>query len=125
MNIFSVNARGLRQPLKRLDRWKKFQELKSSVIFLQETHLVGKVINQLKKEWNVEFFISGISTNSRGVAIIIIPNFEYKVIECIQDEEGRFIFLTIEVEGRLTLTLINIYGPNNDDPDWYNTLFNS
>ena len=124
MNIFSANARGLRQPLKRLDLWKKFQELKSSVIFLQETHLVGKDVDQLKKEWNVEFFISGTSTNSRGVAIIIIPNFEYKVIECIRDEEGRYIFLTIEVDGRLTLTLINIYGPNNDDPDWYNTLFN-
>ena len=92
LRLFSANARGLRQPLKRLDFWKKFQELNSSIIFLQETHLVNKDKDQLQKEWNVEFFLSGSSTNSKGVAILLVPNFEYKIIEFEPDEDGRFYF---------------------------------
>ena len=123
LRLFSANARGLRQPLKRLDFWKKFQELRSSIIFLQETHLVNKDKYQLQKEWNVEFFLSGASTNCKGVAILIIPNFEYKIIEFVPDKDGRFIFLTIEIDSKLTLTLLNIYGPNSDDPEWFLSLF--
>ena len=71
--------------------------------------------------WN--FFLSGSSTNSRGVAILLVPNFEYKIIEFEPDKDGRFIFLTIEIDSKLTLTLVNIYGPNSDDPEWFSNLF--
>ena len=108
LRLFSANVRGLRQPLKRLDFWKKFQELKSSIIFLQETHLINKDKDQLQKEWNVEFFLSGSSTNCKGVAIIIIPNFEYKILEFLPDKDGRYIFLTIEIDSKLTLTLVKV-----------------
>ena len=59
MCVFSANAQGLRQPIRRLDLWEKFKELKGNIILLQETHLVNKDLNTLKKEWNVDFFISG------------------------------------------------------------------
>ena len=70
------------------------------------------------------FFLAGDSTNSRGVAIVIIPNFEYKLLDFVPNKHGRFIFLTIEIESKYTLTLVNIYGgPNIDDPNWYIELF--
>ena len=57
MNILSANARGLRQPLKRLDMWKKFQELNSNIVLLQETHLFDKDKDSLQKEWNGLFWL--------------------------------------------------------------------
>ena len=80
-------------------------------------------MNVLKKEWNVDFFLSGNSTNSKGVAIILVPGFEYKCLNVIKDTEGRFIILTLEIDNRYTITLVNIYGPNIDDPAWFLTLF--
>ena len=45
MIIFSANVRGLRQPLKRIDLWDKFKDLKSNIVMLQETHLVNRDVN--------------------------------------------------------------------------------
>ena len=115
--------RGLRQPLKRIDLWDKFKELKCNIVMLQETHLIQSDINTLKKEWNVDFFISGESTNGRGVATIIIPNFEYKVLNSFVDKDGRFLFVTIEIEKEHIITLVNVYGPNTDEPLWFDNLF--
>ena len=44
-------------------------------------------------------------------------------MEVIADTEGRFIILTLEIDNRYTITLVNIYGPNIDDPEWFLTLF--
>ena len=115
--------RGLRQPLKRIDLWDKFNELNCNVVMLQETHSTHSDINILKKEWNVDFFLLGESTNGRGVDTIIVPNFEYKILNYLEDKNGRFLFVTIEIENEHTITLVNIYGPNIDDPLWFSTLF--
>ena len=61
LTILSANARGLRQPLKRMDYWKKLSELHCNIAFLQETHLIEKDMNVLKKEWNVDFFYQEIA----------------------------------------------------------------
>ena len=39
-------------------------------------------------------------------------NFEYKMLELKIDDNGNFLVANIEVENRFTLTLVNIYGPN-------------
>ena len=36
----------------------------------------------------------------------------------ISDSEGRYIVLDITIE-QTRLTLANIYGPNNDNPDFF------
>ena len=123
LNIVSANTRGLRQYLKRFDVFDYFKNLNSDIICLQETHLTAKDINMLSKEWNIEYFIAGNSTNSRGVSILIKNTFEYKVMTCVKDPEGRFIILEIEIVNLVKLALINIYAPNNDDPKWFESLF--
>ena len=123
LTIISANVRGLRQPLKRLDFWDKFRDLKADIILLQETHLVELDLNDLKKEWNVEFHIAGTSSNSRGVAIIINNSFEYHVQKSYLDPEGRFLILSLYIANLYTVTITNVYGPNKDDPGWYEGLF--
>ena len=100
--------RGLRQPLKRLDFWDKFKELKADIILLQETHLVEFDLNEVKKEWNVEFLIAGTSPNSKGVAIVINNSFEYQVLKSFSDPEGRFLILSLSIANLYTVTITNV-----------------
>ena len=85
--------------------------------------MVQKGLNTLWKEWNIEYFIAGNSTNSRGVAILLNNTFEYSVNKCIKDPEGRYVILEISIINLITLLVINVYAPNRDDPDWFNALF--
>ena len=55
------------------------------------------------------------------MAILFNNIFEFKVQKVKRDENGYRLILTIEIEGRL-FTLINIYGPNKDDPEFYKQL---
>ena len=85
--------------------------------------MVQKDLNTLKREWNVDYFIAGNSTNSRGVAVLINNSFEFTVLSSHKDPEGRYIILEISVTNLYPFFLINVYGPNRDDPDWFSTLF--
>ena len=90
---------------------------------MQETHLIEADIHDLKLEWNIEYLLGGNSTNSRGVAILINNTFEYDILDTIIDDEGRFIVTKLNLIGLCTVTIANIYAPNLDDPDWFDTLF--
>ena len=45
-------------------------------------------------------------------------NFTFQILKQYCDPEGRFIIIDIKTEDR-TLTLINIYAPNKDDPSFF------
>ena len=124
VRMISANIRGLRQQFKRNDIFDYIKNLKSDIICLQETHLVQKDLNTLTREWNIDYYLAGNSTNSRGVAIMLNNTFEYSVKNCIKDPEGRYIILEITIINLITLFIINIYAPNKDDLDWFNNLFN-
>ena len=66
-----------------------FKKLKAGIICLQETHLIQRDLNTLNEEWNIEYFIAGNSSNSRGVAILINNTFEYSIDKCFKYPEGR------------------------------------
>ena len=46
-------------------------------------------------------------------------NFEFKIINCQTDNTGNLILLNIKINNDFTITLINIYAPNTDDPDFF------
>ena len=48
-------------------------------------------------------------------------NFEFHIHKIIKDENGNTLMIDITIEGK-RLTLINIYGPNIDNPDFYNEI---
>ena len=123
LKIISANVRGLRQSIKRKDLLDYLKEKQPDIICLQETHLVQEDINTLIKEWNIEYFVAGTSTNSRGVAILLNNTFEYKVTKTTRDKEGRYIILDLDIANLFTLTIANIYAPNLDDNKWYQHFF--
>ena len=72
----------------------------------------------VKHDWDGEVYLNGSRSNARGVAILISKNFEYKVIKIEKDHDGNLLVMDLEIEDT-KVRIINIYGPNTDDVDFY------
>ena len=75
----------------------------------------------MKQIWH-ECYINGSKTNSRGVAILLNNNFEFKVSKVIKDDDANFLQLLVSCN-ELNINLINIYAPNNDQPEFFTKVF--
>ena len=53
--------------------------------------------------------------------ILINNNFEFKVEGVKTDKNGNYILLDITIQGK-RITLVNIYGPNEDNPNFYTNI---
>ena len=122
VKILSVNCRGLGDKLKRKDVFHFLRQKKFSIYCLQDTHLLNKDYKYIRAQWGYDIYLSGGTSDSRGVAVLFNNNFEFKVLKERADGEGNFIILEIEIAKKFTITLVNIYGPNQDNPDFYVNL---
>ena len=98
-----------------------FIEKQINIVCLQDTHLIESDIPSLKRLWKGDIHICGKSTNSRGVAILLNTNFEHEVLSTKKDTEGNFLNLVLKLSS-MTLNLITLYGPNNDNPDFFREI---
>lgn len=64
--------------------------------------------------------LSTYKSDSRGTAILF-NNFEFKIHRTTCDKEGNYVVIDLEFRGRRT-TIITIYGPNRDNPDFYEAI---
>ena len=62
--------------------------------------------------------MSGSKTNSRGVAIFLKKNFEYKIKYSNIDQNGNLILLDLQLE-EISMRLLNVYAPNIDNPVFF------
>ena len=121
LKILSANCQGLRDKNKRPDVINYFNESKAGVICLQDTHLTVNDAKDLRQLCNCECILSGSSTNSRGVAIILKNNFEYEITQTEIDPEGNYICLDLNIPS-FSIRLISIYAPNVDKPLFFENL---
>jgi exonuclease III len=69
-------------------------------------------------------FISPFLSSKRGVLILFSNTFEYKVESVDTDEiYGNYVILNINISGK-QVTLASIYGPNEDNPLFFENIFN-
>ena len=118
--IASMNCRGSGNARKRRDV-EYFKRSAFNVICLQDTHLTSKKETIMKTLWRGRAFFASYSNNARGVCILVKDevNADVKVVEA--DDQGNLLAVTFKLE-KQALTLINIYGPNCDDPGFYLAL---
>ena len=89
---------------------------KADLVFLQETHSIAATENQWRNEWGAEMISCHGSSNSRGVAILIlilIDGVDCSINRKIVDPEGRYIILKACIQDKVYV-LINLYAPNKD-----------
>ena len=113
--------RGLHDYEKHKDIFHFLRTKKFNIYLLQETHLTTSLESYIRAEWGGDAYFSSYRSNAKGVCILFNSNFEYKILNKRTDREGQFICLDLEIEGK-KITLVNIYGPNEDRPEFYTNI---
>ena len=122
LTIFSQNCRGgLSVAAKRRDLFQYVRSKHFDIICLQDTHINPKLDSFIKSEWGFEAYFSSYTTNSRGVMVLLNNTFEHKVNRVKTDKNGNFIILELNIDGK-NITLVNLYGPNEDKPEFYENI---
>ena len=121
LKIGSMNVRGLADRSKRRDVFNWLRDKKMSIYCLQDIHCTENMMIKWEAEWGYKTVICPHRTDSRGVAILLNDNFEYKLHRVKTDPEGNFVALDIEMAEK-RVTLITCYGPNRDTPTFYENL---
>ena len=125
LTFASYNCQGLGSFQKRKDVFDYLRKKKYSVYFLEDTHIENSEVveKKVRAEWGFDCYFSSYKSNSRGVAILFNNNFEFKVNGVIKDVNGNYLIVNIKTPEK-EFTLINIYGPNRDSPDFYAKIEN-
>ena len=72
--------------------------------------------------WQGSTYAPSFTSQARGVMILIHKSMPFKVSNVIKDTFGRYLI----IQGLLlsgNLNLVNIYGPNTDEPIFFTNLF--
>lgn len=121
VKIISVNCQGLGDIAKRKDVFNYLRALNHNIYCLQDTHFSCDTENEVKNLWGYQCFFSSYSTNSRGVAILVNNNFDFKPLTEKGDVDGNYLLLKACIEGHEVL-ICNVYGPNNDKPPFFDNV---
>ena len=120
--ICSLNVRGLSNTMKRREIFRWLKTKKCAIFFPQEVHCSKDKEICWTSEWGYSAILSSLSSASAGVSILFNNNFSFLILKTVSDPKGRFIIVDIKTESK-TLTLANIYAPNNDDPFFFENVF--
>ena len=122
IKIISNNVRGLQNYLKRRKLFHYFNtSQQADIIMLQETHSTEKTENQWRSEWGSQVYFNHGTSDARGVCILIKNQVDFEVQAVKKDKEGRYLQLIGSINNK-TIQLINVYGPNADDTQFFATL---
>ncbi len=108
MNIACLNSNGLRD-LSKFERVKRLS--KAEVLCLQETHWTADIMDDIKKRWEGDIFVSHGNVKACGVAILIRKDKVQNVKQIYKDGSGRLLGLEFLFCNEL-FRLINMYAPN-------------
>ena len=122
IKIGSLNCRGLAEDVKRKDLFLRCKE-KYDITILVDTHCKKENENKWRQEWGYKGFFCSHTGNSRGIAILFNNTFKFSVHNEIYDRKNNFIILDITIQ-ECRMTLVAIYGPNEDSPNFYSDIQN-
>lgn len=122
LKLLSWNVRGINSPVKRGKVYAHLKKLGAEIVFLQETHIKSTAKFSVKAPWMSQIYQSNFSTKTRGVAIIIKKSVPFIHKQTIKDGNGRYLVVYEEINS-LPITLVNVYGPNFDDPSFFEKVF--
>ena len=89
---------------------------------MQETHAEQNVENIWDTEYGGKIYFANGESNARGVCIMFRKGLNYSVNKVTKDPTGRFIILDCVIEDK-ELLLANIYMPNEDNPRFAQSVF--
>ena len=122
LKLITFNCRGLQDYVKRRKIFHYVRSLDADIIFLQETHSSKSDEISWKQQWGEKIWFSSHTSNSRGVAVLIRNSVSVTFKSMYNDPNGRYLIISASINN-IPLILLNIYGPNNDDPEFFIDIF--
>ena len=116
-----MNCQGLGDFKKRRDVFQYLRQKKYSIYCLQDSHFNPKLEKYVEAVWGYKCLFSSFKSNSRGVAVLLANNFDFKINHVTHDKNGNFLivqFTTMEKQ----ILLINVYGLDKDSPWFYESI---
>ena len=110
--------RGLGNSTKRREIFNWLRAKKMSIYMLQEVHCSAETCDLWSTEWGYHSLFCSFSSRKSGVRILFNNNFELKVLKTFMDNEGRYILCDMMANGK-NITLVNLYAPNDDNPNFF------
>ena len=125
IKLVSLNVRGLQEKQKRREIFHFFTDKGADIVFVQESHSHIKDIQFWEQEWGGKIIASHGETNARGSMIMINKKMKKhaKILKNQTCKEGRWVICDLKIETKI-LTLVNIYGPNNDNEEYWLNILN-
>ena len=114
--VVSVNARGINDDIKRKAIFEQNRG-RADILIIQETHGEKDVEKRWRNEWGGEAFYSHGSSAARGIAIFVTKKIMSEISNIYTDSEGRLIIFDLK-ENDVKITIVAIYAPNKDSPDF-------
>ena len=91
-------------------------------MFLQETHSSKRYERIWNSQWGSKIYYNHGATNSQGVAIAFHKNLEISNVGSHKLIEGRILSVSAIVNNQ-KIFFVNIYAPNEDNIEFFQTLF--
>ena len=120
--VITCNVHGLAEAKKRRQIFHYVKDKEADIVFVHETHSVKQKPRIWQAEWGGKIVFAHGQSNSKGVCIMFNPSAGIKIIESKVIVEGRVLNVLVEINGKKVL-LSNIYGPNEDDPTFFEKVF--
>lgn len=114
--------RGIRTQIKKTKILNHLNKLNADICLLQETHLTDSELQYLKTKQYDQVFSSTYNSRQRGVSILVHKRLGLNQHTVITDPEGRYVIVNATIYNH-NLTIVNVYGPNDDDPSFFHNLF--
>jgi exonuclease III len=121
LKLCSYNVKGINEKKKRTDLFAWLRKKNCDIYLLQESHCTKSKETLWQNEWGYKAHFSSHTGNSRGVVTLINNTFQYDLHKTVTDTDGRYIILDCTISGQ-RFTIANIYGPNEDDPHFFDML---
>ena len=122
IKIVSMNVRGINEYNKRKKSFAFLKKKCPDVICIQETHCQIEYEELWKNQVGFEIIFSNGTSSSRGVATCIKKSSDIKIVKISKDQQGRILIVDVDLQN-VVFTIVNLYAPNEDDPDFFLELF--
>ena len=118
----TYNVNGLANNVKRREIFHYLHVKNFDIMFLQEVHSTSKITKFWSSSWGNKIWFSHGPSNARGVAIMFNKTSKIQVHNVITSNDGCYLLLYCSLN-KIKLLLVNIYAPNNDDPEYHQEVF--
>ena len=123
LKIGTYNVRGLGDSAKRRKIFHYLHKREYDLVFVQESHSTKNAEKFWRSQWGGRIIFSHGSSASKGVLILIKKKVQLKEIKQMKDKCGRWIIWQAQYNDKI-LNFVNIYAPNEDNPQFFVELFN-